>query len=155
MVLLRYLDRFLRLQPVAKRLLIFCLALQMGIRLGLWLSPYLKIQGLAEKWANKRASRKISTDSTFESRVVWAIMVSSRLVPRCTCLVRALAAQILFRRGGVQTELRVGIAKDSSGQLKGHAWLEKNGEVLIGGMEDLSRYTLLPLLEAKESRAWS
>ena len=155
MVLLRYLNRFLRVRAGAKRLLVFCLALQMGIRLGLWLAPYSKIQGFAEKWANKWIPRKTSPDPTFESRVVWAIMASSRLVPRCTCFVRALAAQMLFRREEVQTELRVGIAKDSNGRLKGHAWLEKNGEVLIGGMEDLSQYTLLPPLEAKESREWS
>jgi len=148
---LRYLDCFLKVPAGGKRLLIFCLALQMGIRLGLWLAPYSKIQGFAEKWANKRIPRKTSPDPTFESRVVWAIMASSCLVPRCTCFVRALAAQILFRREGVQTELRVGIAKDSSGRLKGHAWLEKDGRVLIGETEDLSQYTLLNSLGASAS----
>ena len=83
--------------------------------------------------------------------MVWAINMTSPLVPGCTCFVRALAAQVLLQRRGYQTDLRVGVAKEPNGRLKGHAWLEKNGEVLIGGMEDLSQYTLLPL-EAKESR---
>jgi hypothetical protein len=144
---MKSLKRWFRLTGEDQRLLVSSLLLQASIRVGLWLTPFSKVQRLAIGWA----PRKERAGPGNEKRVVWAIDRTSPMVPSCTCFVRALAAQVLFQRRGFETDLRVGVAKEPNGRLKGHAWLEKNGEVLIGGMEDLSQYTLLPL-EAKESR---
>jgi hypothetical protein len=147
---MRSLKRWFRLTGEDRRLLVSSVLLQASIRVGLWLMPFSKVQRLAIRWA----ARKECAGPGSEKRVVWAINMTSLMVPSCTCFVRALAAQVLLQRRGFETDLRVGVAKEPNGRLKGHAWLEKKGEVLIGGMQDLSQYTLLPL-EGKESRGWS
>lgn len=149
--IMKSLKRWFQLTGEDRWLLVSCLLLQASIRLGLWLVPFSNVQRLALRWAG----RKGLADLGRTERVIWAIITTSRLVPKCTCFVRALAAQVLLQRSGCETALRVGVAKTPNGQLKGHAWLERKGEVLVGGMEDLSGYTLLPPMEAKESRGWS
>ena len=151
MSIMQSLSGWLQLKREDRRILLSSFLLQASIRVGLWLVPFSKVQRLINRWTVRKESAGLGT----EKRVVWAINATSRLVPRCTCFVRALAAQVLLRRGGCETNLRVGIAKESTGGLKGHAWLERDGKILIGGMEDLSRYTLLPTLETKELRGWS
>lgn len=148
---MKSLSRWLQLKREDRSILFSSFLLQAGIRVGLWLVPFSKVQRLAIRCA----VRKQFAGPDTEKRVVWAINAASRLIPRCTCFVRALAAQVLFQRCGCETNLRVGIAKESTGRLKGHAWLERNGQILIGGMEDLSQYALLPPLEAKEPQGWS
>ena len=134
-------SRWMQLRREDRTMLYSSLLLQAGIRVGLWLVPFSKVQ----RWASRSAAPKRCAGLGTEKRVVWAINTTSRLVPRCTCFVRALAAQVLFLREGINSELRVGIAK-GDGALKGHAWLERDGRVLIGEAQDLSRYTLLNYL---------
>lgn len=45
------------------------------------------------------------------------------------CLQRSLTLWSLLRRKGIESELRIGVDKQS-GALKAHAWLEKDGVVL-------------------------
>jgi hypothetical protein len=70
------------------------------------------------------------------------VTVAAHLVPGSTCLVRALAAQSLCRRFGYDPELRLGARRDDAGELEVHAWLELDDEVLIGGGQELTDYTL-------------
>lgn len=46
-----------------------------------------------------------------------------------SCLTRSLTIQILLRRWGVDTDLRIGVRKQR-GDLRAHAWLEFLGEPL-------------------------
>jgi transglutaminase superfamily protein len=133
--------RWFQLTGEDRGLLVSSLLLQASIRVGLWLVPFSNVQRLTVRWADRKGVAGVGR----AERVIWAIAATSRLVPRCTCFVRALAAQVLLQRCGCETALRVGVAKKRNGQLKGHAWLERNGEVVVGEMEDLSQYTLLPL----------
>jgi hypothetical protein len=57
--------------------------------------------------------------------------------------------QILFARYGFTAKLRIGVAKDGRERLKAHAWVESQGKIVIGNMQDLSRYKALPTLETK------
>jgi hypothetical protein len=72
-------------------------------------------------------------------------------VPGATCLSQALAAQTLFLRQGYPAELHIGVAKNETGQLEAHAWVESEGQVVIGDLQNLSRYTPLPSLEAERA----
>jgi hypothetical protein len=74
------------------------------------------------------------------------VTVAGRYVPNATCLPQSLAAQVLLGRHGYLTQLRIGFARDKEGRLKAHAWLEKEGEVIVGG-EDYLHYTPLPDIE--------
>ena len=78
-------------------------------------------------------------------RLVWAVRVASHYVPDATCLTQALATQVLLNRHGCQTNLRIGVARNETGQFQAHAWVEKDGMVVIGGpASHLQRYTPLP-----------
>ena len=58
--------------------------------------------------------------------------VSVRAPFGATCLMEALVCRALLDARGVETDLRVGVAK-SDGDLKAHAWLVHRDEVLVGG----------------------
>jgi hypothetical protein len=144
MSFLNLIGRFSRLEPKDKRLLFSSFFLQAGIRLALWLVPLSKVQRLAFRWPMQIATSNCSSPVS-EKRVLWAVNTTSRLVPKCTCFVRALAAQVMLHRAGFDSELRIGVAKGEGGELKGHAWVERESRVVIGDSSELSRYTLLPL----------
>jgi len=56
-------------------------------------------------------------------------------IPDATCLTRAQALQIMLARRGVSTRLMLGVARPNSDEFRAHAWLEKDGEIVIGGTE--------------------
>lgn len=80
-----------------------------------------------------------------ERRLLWAVAaVSRRLLPARPCLTQALAAQALLRwRGGRAARLQIGVARAPDGRLRAHAWLERDGRVLIGGDASPTAYQLL------------
>ena len=69
----------------------------------------------------------------------------SAVAARCswaTCLVQALAADVMLRRRGVSSVLRFGVRPDDTGLggIEGHAWLECNGGAVVGAIHELSSY---------------
>lgn len=48
------------------------------------------------------------------------------------CLTQAIAARWLLARDGYATELKIGAAMED-GEFRAHAWLEANGQVVLGG----------------------
>ena len=61
------------------------------------------------------------------------------MVPGATCLTGS-AGRILLGRAGHPRELRVGAGKSLASGFEAHAWLEHRGQVVLGGLDDLSRY---------------
>ena len=61
-----------------------------------------------------------------------AVRRASRLVPAATCLVQCLAAAWLLRGAGFEPRLHLGVTNGPAG-FGAHAWLDCQGEVLIGG----------------------
>lgn len=73
-------------------------------------------------------------------RAVWATEMATPYIPRgSNCFVRALALQTLLAHRGLVTQLYVGFAQKAE-TMEGHAWLEHEAKVLIGEIEDLSRF---------------
>jgi hypothetical protein len=68
-------------------------------------------------------------------RAAWAAhAVGRRLLPKRPCLTQALVLQyLLLRRGDDAAELHIGVSKTKKKGLQAHAWIERNGKVLIGG----------------------
>jgi hypothetical protein len=80
-------------------------------------------------------------------------MAASRMLRgERVCLVRALAARWMLAALGHPSELRIGVAKAPGGKFSAHAWLESEGEIVIGGAEAES-FTALPPLTPDHSRA--
>lgn len=74
-------------------------------------------------------------------RIVWAGRAAARRTPFATCLSSALALQRLLAANGHDSELHIGVAGDG-GAFAAHAWLERDGRILIGE-DDRARYTRL------------
>ncbi|WP_299486431.1 lasso peptide biosynthesis B2 protein [Acaryochloris sp. IP29b_bin.137] len=145
--------KLLRLQRCDRTLLIKTYLLLGFIRLGLWLLPFQTLQ----KWlatlhhpphADPAAPSPRISRRTLRA-VVWAVNTSSRYMPGdVKCLARALVTQVLIYRRGYRPELKIGVAKTAD-CLEAHAWVELQGHVIMGLMNDLSRFTPMPSLESK------
>jgi hypothetical protein len=144
-MLIRKLRTWIRL-PGRDKLLILKTVILVGlIRLGLWLLPFRIMRRIGEK-----SGRIQGSASAIGSReIVWAVRLASRYVPRATCLVKAMAAQILLARHGYSSELHIGVAMSSTQGFHAHAWVESSGEVLIGDSEEHGAYSSLLVLDSK------
>ena len=52
----------------------------------------------------------------------------------------------MLARRGVASDLCIGVAKNELGHIQAHAWVEVDGQVVVGGLPDLSRFQRLPSL---------
>lgn len=70
-------------------------------------------------------------------RTVWAIEAAGRrLGPFSTCLVRALAAELLIADAEAPTLLTIGVRRSAAGAFEAHAWLTRRERVIIGATPD-------------------
>ena len=81
----------------------------------------------------------------YRRRAAWAAnAVGHRFLPNRPCLTQALVLQyLLLRRGDDRSELHIGVAKGKEGELLAHAWIERNGRILIGGTASPHKYQRL------------
>jgi hypothetical protein len=133
--------------PLERRLLSVALPLVVVVRLALWILPSRTILRGVRAISPSRPAPNVS-DVDVKS-VVWAVEAASRRVPRATCLTQAIAVQLLLRRHEHSSQLCLGVAREIGGGFRAHAWVERNGRVVIGanGVRDLTR---LPDLEDAE-----
>ncbi|HEX9631371.1 MAG TPA: lasso peptide biosynthesis B2 protein [Gemmatimonadales bacterium] len=140
--------KFATLPPAERRLLLHATAWLAFVRLGLWLVPVRLLRRLAGRLAPRRAARRSAVRPPKE-RIVWAVSTASRVVPRATCLTQALATQALLDRYGYTTQLRIGVAKSDTGALEAHAWVECDGQILVGNLRTIDRFVPLPPLSGR------
>jgi Transglutaminase-like superfamily len=145
----KWLDKALRLSAADRRLLIQSALLIAAIRIGLWLLPFRTLSRMLAKLTAAAPGSRRGDPVTFD-RVAWSVSRASRWVPAATCLTQALAALALLRRHGVPARLHIGVAKDRHARLLAHAWVESNGNVVVGGL-GLERYTVLLVLDGENS----
>ncbi len=141
----RILRRILALSWRDRWLLTRATLLLAGIRLGLILLPFQRLARVLEHLGRPPRSPP-EQDRESIDRIVGAVTVMSHYVPGVKCLERALAAKVLLSARGHPVDLRIGVERGPE-QLEAHAWLEDDGRVVIGNVEDLGRYTRLPVLD--------
>jgi hypothetical protein len=118
------------------------------IRVSLKLVPFKVIIHILNQLQVKLLSRQSLPTQQPINQIRWAVNASTRYMPRqAKCLARALTLQILMQYYGYQPELRIGVAKTDAGMMEAHAWLEYQGNVVIGNLPDLDRYVVMPALE--------
>ena len=144
---MKRLYNFSRLSRSDRRLLAKSTFLIGGIRFGLWLLPFKKLLFFLTKMARRNVELSKGSQA-FINKVVWAVTVGSRYVPKATCLTQALATYILLAQYGYHARLRIGVARSEEGQFRAHAWVETQEKVVIGGSESPLRY--IPLLDLGE-----
>ena len=77
--------------------------------------------------------------------VAWAIAVAADHLPgQYKCLPRAYATHVLLARHGHRSEVRVGVARDTSGKVEAHAWVDCQGVTVMGQVQDMQRFVPLP-----------
>jgi hypothetical protein len=120
---------FLKLNNETKWLLIKAGALLWIIRIMLWIFSFARIQRVIKRSTSKSRENKIPLP-----QITWAIHIMSRFTPQATCLVRALAGQILLSQYGYDSNIKIGVSRDK-GEFEAHAWLENDGKVVLGESE--------------------
>jgi len=67
-------------------------------------------------------------------------VAASHGIYRANCLKKALVAQWLLRRRGIDTDLKIGVEKDLT-LFNAHAWLEYRDQMLVDSEETRNRFT--------------
>jgi hypothetical protein len=138
LVTLRFLVRRLRQRSGGD---IVLLGIALGVTIGMWTAVRLTTFRRLLQWTEVPAGRIPQLDVAGQQRILWAVeAINRRLFPERPCLTQALAARYLLARRGVDSTLRIGVARDSGAPLRAHAWLERNGTVLIGGAKSPDQY---------------
>lgn len=141
---MKALRKLLRLSLSDCYLLAKSLMLVIVIRVGLWILPFRTVQALLATLIRVTATASVPTSRVSIDRVRWAVTLTSRYVPKATCLTQTLAAKVLLSQCGYTAQVRVGVARDASEQLQAHAWIESEGRIVIGGSRAfVKRYTQL------------
>ena len=142
----RKLRSFWGLSRRERRLAIATMALVAAVRLGVWTLPFRTMQRICGDLAKPGKPRQAPSADTLE--IARAVRLASRYVPRATCLVQALATQILLGRHGHTGEVHIGVTLDPKLGFRAHAWVKSQGKVLVGGSEELDSYASMLVLNA-------
>jgi len=113
------------------------------IRFGLAVLGYRRFHQFLAQHARSHAA---STRQCFEQveQIVWALSTAATVVlNKKSCLPLALTAQFWLGRCGVPTNLRIGAMRDESGRIQAHAWIEQQGQIILGGSPSIGQYKLM------------
>lgn len=120
-------ERFSKLPVDNKSLFIKTVVLVALIRTCLYLIPFSRIHTTFNKLSRKHI--KLNSPKTVDD-IVWSVKVASYYIPKSTCLVQAITAQILMTHYNYDSILRIGVNK--SNDFEAHAWVEINNKVVLG-----------------------
>lgn len=117
------------------------------IRLGLWWLDFPRLQAWVAKLSHRPSGNGLPSAYGWHS-VVWAINHATNYSPGgAKCLARALTAEILLKRRGYQPELRYGVFKSPTEAFQAHAWIELQGQTILGQLPNLKDYAVLPTIK--------
>ena len=133
---------FRSLAPPDRRLLIEAALLMAVVWTGLHVVRFARLRRLLDRCPSVRGRE---ADPRAVGRVRRAIAAVASRCPRATCLVQALAADAMLRRRGIRCELRIGVrvSRPAPLPLEAHAWVEWDGTVAVGAIEDLPHFRAL------------
>ncbi len=120
--------RFRRQQPERRRLIVRAMLAVAAARLGVRLLSLPTLERIA-----CRSPRRHASSAADPADIAWAVGIACRALPRSTCLVAALAGQSLLSRAGHRSAIQIGVVRKHGEAFAAHAWVEVDGERLIGG----------------------
>jgi hypothetical protein len=116
----------------------FCL---LWIKIGLTLLSFSTFRKLFQ-WLSDSGVRK-DISETKVKQITWAVNTAANVLPlELLCLPRALAAKYLLRQVPFLT-LEIGIEINPRNGFEAHAWVERNGQIIIGDWSDAVSYQRL------------
>lgn len=138
------LRRLASLSSIERRALLQATARVASARLWLSVNPLVRVLARVRRYGD----RPLRGPKASVPVLVWAVRAASRrLLRKNPCLTEALALWGLLRRHGYDSHIRIGVARDQGAELEAHAWVERDGEILIGGEQSPDRYVPLPIVD--------
>ena len=124
--------KFLALDRTQRGLVIEAAGLMFVGWAGLRLFRFVTLRRLLDRIVALRSASHVSGGEDVVPRVRRAVNAVARHCPPATCLVQALAADVMLRRRRVTCNLRFGVRfSDTAGDpLHGHAWVECGGSTI-------------------------
>jgi len=139
----RRVGRFLRLSPLDRLALLRAGVLVISVRAALSIVPFRHVLRAADRFASRLAARRGGPEE--RERMLRAVETAGRhLLPAGPCLSQAIVSDVLLRRRGWPSQLYIGVARGPDGSLRAHAWVESDGEVVVGGTESPRDFVPLP-----------
>src|SRR3990172_4864796 len=134
---MNHVRKFVRLPLADQWLLLKSILLVLAVRLALRLFSFQVVYGWPSRLGSSPNTTNAAANPLRTARMIWAVNVASDyLLPERSCLIKALAAQMLLARQAYLTTLRLGVRLTPDGKLCAHAWLEREGAVVIGQLPD-------------------
>lgn len=116
-----------------------CVGWIVGLQLGLRLLPLRMLLSLLSRLRTNHDAQ--APDMTIAREMASVVRSCGRRIGGGQhCLTQALALQILMGRQGQPCELCIGVRKDVRGCLQAHAWVQAEGQVVLGDLPDLDSY---------------
>lgn len=135
---MRRLTKFFNLPAAEQRRALQAGMLVVAFRLGLWVVPYKHLKRIVDRVPR----RKVQGTDQQMAAIIRNVVSISRFVPSATCLTQALATQVLLKGEGFDPKLQIGVARDA-GIFKAHAWVECNGQIVVGDFSESIQYTAM------------
>jgi hypothetical protein len=132
---LSLIGKLIRLDATDRRLLAEAAFVVPIVRIALTLLPFRFVHrgvAAATRFLRRSFDPRPAPASRAPERITWAVTAVAARVPRASCLTQALAATLILARHGQAATLRVGVAKNDDGSLRAHAWLESDGQAILG-----------------------
>ena len=148
---MKWILRFIQIAPQERNLFLKTYVLLTFVRLGLVWRSFNRLRSLLERISSPHPAAVATIDPLSQrqlvARIQWAINACCKFMPGSVkCLARALTMKTLLDQYGCHSKLMIGVDKNSLDQLEAHAWIEYEGHVVMGQLNDLSRFKPLPNL---------
>ena len=146
--------RFTSLDQSDRRLLLQAASLIALVWTGLRLLRFRTLRRILNRYAElPTTGNPRQPDARTIDRVRWAITAVADRFPSATCLVQGLVGDAMLRRRGLACELCIGVRAGGSSAvpIESHAWVESNGVVAIGAIENLSTFQPLTAPRSHDS----
>jgi hypothetical protein len=143
---MRRLRSYLKLSGAEKWLLIRSILWLWLFWLGLRVLSFQKLYRLVERFSKPGSSGRGHPPAP--GLISKSVEKSGRyILGQDSCFPQALTGFLLLKRAGYAPRLYIGVKKNES-TLDAHAWIEMDGEILIGGpLSVIERYSALPEID--------
>ena len=132
---IRRVHKVFQLSPGERAVLVQAWGLFLLVELALRILPFTRLLILSRKVFLKQKEKPALAVVPSDSRLAWLVEIAGRYTPvTATCLKKALVLSWLLGRRGTQAGVQIGVASHDGG-LKAHAWLDYDGQVILGHQE--------------------
>lgn len=118
------------------RLLVEAGGLLVLARLAVWFVPFRRLAARLGKAMAESPEAVTEEQRAAAAPIGWAVRTLGRRLPWMgQCLVQSVAVTWMLQRRRIPSTLYFGLARDTDGGLKAHAWVRAGAKVLTGARE--------------------